>query len=120
MNKRTVILSILIGLTVSCFVWTKPWVKPIARKQSVEEVLKAAATMSHLKSEDLNSVGRLRTHYFLVGPWEKYHEWMNFGEPPPKADSKDDADDLPHTQKLLEAMREGLSHALNVKSNGKN
>ena len=132
MNKRTVILSILIGLTVSCFVWTKPWVKPIARKQSVEEVLKAAATMSHIKNEDLpsviesakkgdlNSVGRLRTHYFLVGPWEKYHERMNFGEPPPKADSKDDADDLPHTQKLLEAMREGLSHALNVKTNGKN
>jgi hypothetical protein len=64
-------------------------------------------------------VGRLRTHYFLVGPWKKYHEWMNFGEPPPKADSMDDADDLPHTQKLLEAVKKGLSNNLNVKANGK-
>lgn len=104
------ILTTLIGSTLSYLIWIKPSVKPIGRKQTVEEILKAAATMSHIKEEDLpsviesakkgdlNSVGRLRTHYFLVGPWEKYHEWMNFGEPAPKADSMDDVDDLPHTQ----------------------
>ena len=87
--------------------------------------------MSHIKNEDLpsviesakkgdlNSVGRLRIHYFSVGPWEKYHEWMNFGEPPPKADSKDNVDALPHTQKLLEAVKKGLSHNLKVKTHGK-
>ncbi len=31
----------------------------------------------------------------------------------------DDADDLPHTQKLLEAVKKGLSNNLNVKANGK-
>jgi hypothetical protein len=116
---------IFTGLSLICLNWrggfnTSPKQTSPSR-QTTDEVLKAAASISHIKEEelssvimaakkgDLNSVNRLRTHYFLVGPPEKYQEWLNFGEDLSKPHTKDLTDDLPQTQKMLEALKKGLN-----------
>ncbi|MCX6856508.1 MAG: hypothetical protein NTV80_16575 [Verrucomicrobia bacterium] len=126
-------IIILIGLSLIYLQWrgllTGSAVRSATQRQTIDQVLFNAAGTTQIlladgqiKKEDLpaviesakkgdpNSAMRLRTHYRFSGQREEFKKWQYFGMTPDESWSEleDSIQELPVTQKLLEALNEGF------------